>query len=107
VLTADVTYRDYAFPAGTLILVGAFTGNRDGAGDPAFDITADRGNARLMTFGAGLHFCVGANLARAELQEALTFLAPRMRGLRLDGQPHFGTIAGIYGLGALPVTWDA
>ncbi|MDQ1697808.1 MAG: hypothetical protein QOJ03_3161 [Frankiaceae bacterium] len=107
VLTADVIYRDYAFPAGTLILVGSFTGNRDGAGDPAFDITADRGNARLMTFGAGLHFCVGANLARAELQEALTFLAPRMPGLRLDGEPRFGTIAGIYGLGALPVAWDA
>jgi cytochrome P450 len=60
-----------------------------------------------MTFGAGLHFCVGANLARAELEEALTYLAPRMPGLRLDGEPEFGTIAGIYGLGALPVAWDA
>jgi cytochrome P450 len=107
VLTADVTYRDCSFPAGTLILVGSFTGNRDGAGDPAFDITTDRGNARLMTFGAGLHFCVGANLARAELEEALTFLAPRMPGLRLDGEPSFGTIAGIYGLDALPIAWDA
>lgn len=106
VLTADVTYRDYLFPAGTLILVGSFTGNRDGAGDPAFDITADRSGARIMTFGAGQHFCVGANLARAELEEALAFLAPRMPGLRLDGEPEFGTVAGIYGLGALPVAWD-
>jgi cytochrome P450 len=106
VLTAEVSYRDCTFPAGTLILVGSFTGNRDGAGEPAFDITAERPNARIMTFGAGLHFCVGANLARAELEEALTFLAPRMPGLRLDGDPEFGTIAGIYGLDSLPVAWD-
>ena len=55
-----------------------------------------------LTFGAGVHYCLGANLARAELQEALTFLAPRMPGLALDGEPAYGTIDGIYGLDALP-----
>jgi cytochrome P450 len=86
--------------------VCSFTGNRDGAGDPAFDITATRNGVRLMTFGAGIHFCVGANLARAELEEALSFLAPRLPGLRLDGDPAFGTVQGIYGLDALPIIWD-
>ena len=71
----------------------------------AFDITAAR-STRLMTFGAGIHYCVGANLARAELEEALAFLAPRMPGLRLDGEPEFGTIQGIYGLDRLPIRWD-
>jgi len=105
ILTAEVTYRDITFPAGTLILVGAAVANRETSNDE-FDITADRARERILTFGAGTHFCVGANLARAELEEALLHLAPRMRGLRLDGQPEFGTVQGIYGLGSLPLAWD-
>jgi cytochrome P450 len=101
----DVTYRDVTFPEGTVVLVCAFTGNRDGLED-GFDITADRGSAKPLTFGAGVHYCLGANLARAELQEALAFLAPRMPGLRLDGEPEYGSIDGIYGLESLPVRWD-
>jgi cytochrome P450 len=107
ITTRDVVYRDVRFPEGTVVMVGAFTGNRDGAGDPSFDITADRTGARLLTFGAGVHFCLGANLARAELEEALAFLAPRMPGLRLDGEPGYGTIQGIYGMTSLPLAWDA
>ena len=53
-----------------------------------------------------MHYCLGANLARAELQEALAFLAPRMPGLALDGEPEYGSIDGIYGLDALPIRWD-
>ena len=102
----EVTYRDVTFPEGTVVLVCAFTGNRDGIED-SFDITADRGGKKPLTFGAGVHYCLGANLARAELQEALAFLAPRMPGLRLDGTPEYGSIDGIYGLDALPIRWDA
>jgi cytochrome P450 len=75
-------------------------------GDPdAFDITAERGEAKPLTFGAGIHYCLGANLARAELQEALTFLPARMPGLALAGEPEFGSIHGIYGLEWLPLRW--
>jgi cytochrome P450 len=100
----DVEYRDVSFPAGTVVLVCAFTGNRDGVPDE-FDITADRAKAKPLTFGAGVHYCLGANLARAELQEALAFLAPRMPELELDGEPEYGSIDGIYGLDALPIRW--
>ena len=106
ILTADVSYRGLTFPAGSVILIGAVTGNKDGIDPPEFDITADRGNARLLTFGAGVHFCVGHNLARAELEEALRFLAPRMRGLQLDGEPVYGTVQGIYDLKSLPLRWE-
>src|SRR3954452_9013827 len=99
----DVSYRDVLFPEGTVVLVCAFTGNRDGEPD-GFDITAER-KAKPLTFGAGIHYCLGANLARAELQEALAFLAPRMPGLALDGEPAYGRIDGIYGLDALPIRW--
>jgi cytochrome P450 len=104
----DVEYRGVTFPAGTVVMVAAFTGNRDPRAYPlpdTFDITAPRGGAKPMTFGAGIHYCLGANLARAELQEALAFLAPRMRDLELDGEPVFGSVHGIYGLDELPVTF--
>ncbi len=57
----------------------------------------------MLTFGAGIHYCVGANLARAEMQEGLAFLAERVAGLHLDGEPEFGTPSGIYGLERLPL----
>lgn len=106
VVIEDVTYRDVLFPAGTVVMISAVTGNRDGAGDPAFDITAERPGARLMTFGAGIHHCLGANLARAELEEALAFLPARMPGLRLVEPAAYGTVQGIYQLESLTLAWD-
>ena len=103
----DVTYRDITFPQDTIVLVCAQTGNRDPDTyeDPdTFDIR--RPQARVLTFGAGPHYCLGVNLARAEMQEALAYLAPRMPDLALDGEPVYGTIDGIYGLDALPLTWS-
>jgi cytochrome P450 len=115
ILVEEVTFRDVTFPAGTIVMVCAFTGNRDlpGDGDAAgsdpdeFNIAAERDRARVLTFGAGVHFCVGANLARVELQEALAFLAPRMPGLQLAGEPVFEGITGIYGLAELPLRFAA
>ena len=106
-LHEEVEYRDVTFPAGTVVMVCAFTGNRDGVdGEPGeFDIAADRGDAKPLTFGAGIHYCLGANLARAELQEALAFLPTRMPGLAPDGEPELGSVHGIYGLDSLPVRW--
>ena len=107
ILHEEVEYRDVTFPADTIVMVCAFTGNREGVeGDPeAFDIAAERGAAKPLTFGAGIHYCLGANLARAELQEALAFLPQRMPGLALEGEPELGSIHGIYGLERLPIRW--
>ncbi len=83
------------------------TGGPDagGQGDgERFDITVSRED-RLLTFGAGPHYCLGANLARAELEEALTFLAPRMPDLALDGTLELGGVEGIYGIDSLPLRW--
>jgi cytochrome P450 len=108
ILLEQVEYRGVTFPADTVILACAFTGNRDGTPETdRFDVEAHSGGARTLTFGAGIHYCLGANLARAELQEALGYLAPRMRELRLDGEPAFDTVHGIYGLDTLPVAFQA
>ena len=77
----DVTYRDVTFPQDTIVLVCAQTGNRDPDTyeDPdTFDITRDQ--KRVLTFGAGPHYCLGVNLAKAEMQEAL--VAPRAADAR-------------------------
>jgi cytochrome P450 len=114
ILTEQVTYRDVTFPEGTVVMVCAFTGNRDldesaagASGADSFDITIDRGRARPLTFGAGVHYCLGANLARVELQEGLAFLAEHMHDLRLDGEPVFEGVSGIYGLAELPIAFVA
>ncbi len=129
----DVTYRDVTFPKDTIVMVCAFTGNRDLPGEDigearprsgpdgeraphhegqhagvaggahSFDITAERPKARALTFGAGVHYCLGANLARLELEEGLSFLARKMPRLELDGEPVFESILGIYGLAELPI----
>jgi len=98
ILVDQVEHRGVTFPAGSIVLVSAWHANREGVEPDRFDLTAERGGARLLTFGAGIHYCVGANLARAEMQEGLAFLAERVRTLALDGEPEFGTPSGIYGL---------
>jgi cytochrome P450 len=101
----QVEFRDVIFPAGTIVAVCAERANREAQDGERFDITAER-PGRALTFGAGAHYCLGANLARAELEEALAFLAPRAPGLALDGPPQLGGIEGIYGTDELPVTWS-
>jgi cytochrome P450 len=109
ILTEEVLFRDVTFPQDTVVMVSAFTGNRDleeGEDGEAFDIAAERGRARPLTFGAGVHYCLGANLARLEMQEGLVFLAKHLQNLELDGEPLFGTVSGIYGLEALPIRFS-
>jgi cytochrome P450 len=103
----DIEYRGVTFPKNTIVMVSAFDANRDPetwTGPDEFDITAER-SSKPHTFGAGIHYCLGANLARLEMTEALTFLSQNMRDLRLDGEPVFGSVNGIYGLDELPLAF--
>lgn len=107
-LVEDVTYEGVTFPQGTVLMVCAFSANRDpGASErpEVFDLVGEVKPARVLTFGAGIHYCVGANLARAELQEALAFLVERVQTLRLDGEPQLQSVSGIYGTDALPIAF--
>jgi len=101
----QVEHRGAIFPAGTIVAVCAERANREADAGEEFDIGAAR-DARLLTFGAGTHYCLGANLARAELEEALAFLAPRTPDLALDGPPQLGGVEGIYGIDKLPIIWS-
>lgn len=107
IATADVELRDLTVPKGTVLFVCAATANRDATAFPdpdRFDIT--REPAAVLTFGFGAHYCIGAYLARAELAEAFTYLAPRTPGLHLTAEPVFGQTTGIYAMESVPLGWS-
>jgi cytochrome P450 len=58
----------YIFPAGTMVLVNTAAGNR---------ITRE-GAPPILTFGGGVHYCLGANLARREIAETLNVVTARL-----------------------------
>ena len=105
----DVVYRDVLFPQGTLVATSLAGANHDPEAfdDPdVFDITRERTTAQ-MTFGSGIHFCMGAALARAELQEALPLLARRMPGLARAGEVEWKpSTFGIWGPAVLPLRFE-
>ena len=106
IVLEEFEHRGVLFPADTLVFICTHAANRDEAGGGAgFDITREGAGKRALTFGAGIHYCLGANLARAELEEALAHLAPRMPGLELAGEPEYDSVHGVYGLVALPLRW--
>jgi len=108
--SVDIEYRDVLFPAGTFIGIGLTDANHDPAAfdqPDVFDITVHHGDLPQMTFGSGIHYCLGQALARAELQEALPLLARRLPNLRLDGEVEWKPDGvGIFGPAHLPVRFD-
>ena len=107
----DIVYRDILFPAGTFVFPSTATSNRQESVFPdanRFDIRKEPAQQTHLTLGSGIHYCLGASLARAELQEALPILARRMPNLAVDGAIEWkpaGTA--IYGPASLPVTFTA
>ncbi|MEO7370680.1 MAG: cytochrome P450, partial [Ilumatobacteraceae bacterium] len=95
----------------TFIAVGLAEGNRDGtvfARPEVFDITSEPSGQPQLTFGSGIHYCLGAALARAELQEALPLLAHRLPGLAIDGDVTWKPEGvGIFGPARMPITFAA
>jgi cytochrome P450 len=104
----DVEYDGVAIPAGTFVMVNTASANRD----PRTYDEADRlditrhSAAPMQTFGAGAHYCLGANLARRELAEALVVMSRRMRNLRRAGPATWKPIVGITGPAELPIEFD-
>jgi len=104
----ELTFNDVVFPEGAIVSVSLAGANRDPEIFQApddFNLLAERQSAHL-TFGSGIHHCLGAALARAELQEALTVLAEEFETVSLAGTvewkpPTFG----IWGPSSLPLAF--
>lgn len=110
VTSEDVAIGGVTIPAGERVIPLFSSANRDPSvfsDATRFDI-ARQGPAGHLTFGAGVHHCLGAQLARLELQEAFRGLIGRLPGLRLavpESELEFKPGMAIHSLRALPVCW--
>jgi cytochrome P450 len=108
IATEDLTIGGQLIRAGDRLLMSLPAGNWD----PEFvdspeTLDVDRKARGHLAFGYGVHQCIGANLARVEMQVAFATLARRLPGLQLavpPGELRFKE-ADIYGMKELPVTW--
>lgn len=104
----DAEVGDYSFPAGTFIIVNTYAANRDQTvydNPTLFDITRED-PPPILTFGGGVHYCLGANLARLELSEALTILSRRLPNPRVAGPVPWKPLLGLSGPTSLPLEFD-
>jgi cytochrome P450 len=102
----DLEYKGVRLRKGDQVglLLGA--ANRDEAKfAAAADFVPSRAPNPHVSFGAGIHFCVGAPLARLEMQTALRVLFERLPGLRLNGPTRYKDTWHFHALEALPVAW--
>ncbi|WP_075215655.1 cytochrome P450 [Mongoliimonas terrestris] len=86
------------------LLLGAANRDPDRFAAPN-SLVLDRTDGANVSFGAGIHFCVGAPLARLELQVALPTLFRRLPGLRLAAPPVYADRYHFHGLERLDVSW--
>jgi cytochrome P450 len=85
----DIEIAGHHVPGGSVVVLMSMSANHDTVALPGadrFDITRETPDGwHLLTFGGGIHYCLGANLARLELTEALAELSSRFATLSLDG----------------------
>jgi cytochrome P450 len=95
--------------AGTQVYLSIWSANRDEAAYPHPDRIDPRQTTEVphLTFGHGAHHCLGAALARAELQEALRALTTRISCPMVGADAGWNAPVGIHGPVRLPLTFTA
>jgi cytochrome P450 len=102
--TAEVTIAGYTLQPGEKVAALLGAAARDGQVFATPDtLDVGRNPNPHLGFGAGIHYCVGAPLARVEIAAALRALTTRLPGLRLAGEPERRPEFVIRGLRKLPV----
>jgi cytochrome P450 len=104
---SEYTLRDHTFRPGDAVLLSYPSANRDEDvfEDPfRFDVT--RSPNKHLAFGFGVHYCLGAMLARMELKALYTELIPRLRSVELAGEPAEMQTLFVGGLKRLPIAYE-
>lgn len=102
--TEDMTLHGHTLKKGDLIFISIPGANRDPAINPdpdRFDIT--REDCHVLSFGYGVHLCIGASLARLEAKVAFEEILKRFDQLSLDQVPEWGRNPFFRGVDALKV----
>ena len=103
----DTTIRGVPIAAGESVLLSYPSGNRDEDvfADPfRFDVGRDPN--KHVAFGYGVHFCLGAALARMEVNSFFSALVPRLRSIELTGLPEYTATTFVGGLKHLPIRYE-
>ena len=103
----DAMVRGVPIAAGDSVLLSYVSGNRDEDvfDDPfRFDVTRDPN--KHIAFGYGVHFCLGAALARMEVGSFFSELLPRLESVELAGNPQHVATTFVGGLKHLPIRYS-
>jgi len=102
----DLEYQGVALKKGDQVGLLLASANRDGHKFPSpAEFLPTRSPNPHVSFGAGIHFCIGAPLARLEMQTALRVLFERLPNLRLDSPARYRDTWHFHALESLPVSW--
>jgi cytochrome P450 len=105
--TADTAVSGVPIASGESVLLSYVSANRDEAvfADPfSFDVGRDPN--KHLAFGHGVHFCLGAALARMEINSFFTELLPRLGSVELNGEPALSATTFVGGLKHLPIRYS-
>jgi cytochrome P450 len=92
IASEDIEYNDVLFPKGTIMGVTLTAGNHDeSVFKDAEKFIIDRPNRKgaTLSFGGGIHYCLGAALARAQMQECMKVVAKRIGDYSIVGEAQF------------------
>ncbi|MFZ3270364.1 MAG: cytochrome P450, partial [Mycobacterium sp.] len=103
----DTTVRGVPIAAGESVLLSYVSANRDeDVFDDPFRFDVARDPNKHLAFGYGVHFCLGAALARMEVNSFFTELLPRLKSIELAGDPQFVATTFVGGIKHLPVRYS-
>lgn len=103
----DTVVRGTPIAAGDSVLLSYVSANRDEEiFDDPFRFDVGREPNKHLAFGYGVHFCMGAALARMEVSSFFTELLPRLKAIELTGDPQFVATTFVGGLKHLPVRYS-
>ena len=105
--TEDYSLRGTTIKAGESVLLSYPSGNRDeeAHADP-FRFDVGRSPNKHLAFGFGVHYCLGAMLARMELKALFRELLPRLKNVELAGEPKWMKTIFVGGLKTLPIKYE-